>query len=311
MSDGSTFENLTEPTGRFARVGFIHRVDSVIVADRKEGGNEMALPAGVLLSRRDKSVMMMDELFNVYELKTGRRTFALQGVLRLAKEAGDQRLLAHVSTALSHEERLAQMESDWLKQKTVNEGVRTPAAALDVHVDRTLGGIGGSLDRVAADFSGQELGKLATQVRDRVLPGGAGAITSLAYEDELSQGRVALQRLKEVSPSDLARLGLVPYVARLEELLPQFEAALRETAQRTVTWDGLRAARSKGQQALLSTIAMIVGKFPLYTEQDVAERNRWLAPILEQNERVRQARASRRPPSDIDPKTGQDLPATD
>lgn len=255
--------------------------------------------------------MKMEELFNVYELQTGRRTFALQGVLRVAKEEDDQRLIAHVSTALEHEGRVAQMESDWLKQKTVNVGARSPASALDVQVDRALGGIGVSLDRMALDFAGDNLGKLAAEVRDRVLPGGAGAITSLAYENELSQARVALQRLKEVAPADLSRLGLSAYVTRLDELLPQFEAALQQTSQRTVTWDELREARAQGQRALLSTIAMIVGRHPLFSDQDVAQRNRWLAPILEQSERVRQARASRRPPSDVDPKTGEDLPPTD
>jgi hypothetical protein len=72
-----------------------------------------------------------------------------------------------------------------------------------------------------------------------------------------------------------------------------------------VDFGQVRAARAQGQAHLLEAVAMIIGKYPKSSAEDVAARVALLGPILQQNEAIRAYLKSRRSVQDVDPETGE------
>ncbi|HRI71292.1 MAG TPA: hypothetical protein PK156_43965, partial [Polyangium sp.] len=102
----------------------------------------------------------------------------------------------------------------------------------------------------------------------------------------------------------LRDLGLQRRIDRLEALESQYRAAIADPGDQVVFSD-VKAARSQGQSFMLQAIALILGQYPSDSENDIAQRTKLLAPIIRQNEAIREDLRARRPVSDINPDTGE------
>ena len=68
---------------------------------------------------------------------------------------------------------------------------------------------------------------------------------------------------------------------------------------------GRASARAQGQEHLLQAVSLILGRYYQSTPADVAARAELLAPILRQNEAIRQYLRMRRSVEDVNPDPGE------
>jgi hypothetical protein len=150
------------------------------------------------------------------------------------------------------------------------------------------------------------LAKSGAKLMLELYPSGVGAITSLSYVEELNEVERVLEALKsKVWKKTVSDLALSRHVTLLEELAASYKAKLNAPAEKVATFAEVRDARQKGQRLMLQAVAMIVGKHPFDTPEDVASRSALLTPILDQNEAIRQYLRSRRAVQDVNPETGE------
>lgn len=252
----------------------------------------------------------LESIFNLYVFTTGRRLFALQRVRALAKEQRFTELMKHCDAAIEHDLATRAMERRWAGEPAAS-GTNPAAQRIDVLVDRTLGAI---RDHVVAQTQGaapdDPIHEEVASFLKSIFPVSVHAITSLSYVDELAAVDDIVALLKgELAPA-AKEFGLGRLVNRLADLAVQYREALEAPPPSLIDWGRVRAARAEGQGRLLEAVAIILGKHHERTSEGTAARLALLAPILQQNEAIRQYLRSRRAIADVNPETGQDEPAT-
>ncbi|AKT36409.1 uncharacterized protein CMC5_005220 [Chondromyces crocatus] len=249
----------------------------------------------------------LSSLFSLYELSTGRRLFALAQVVKAADGLGLPPIATHARAALAHDTLTRTLDTRWAAraQPPPLDAVLKP---IDAKLDRTLSSLRDAA-RAQAEVATPADGlaaKVETFLRE-VFPIGVGAITSLVYVEELSQVDRILDKVRGPNAplADLVtEIGLTRHVERLAELAEQYRKAL-EVPKNDLTWGEVRAARARGQNLLLETVALIIAYTAGDTPERATARATLLAPILVQNEAVRQYLRARRRVEDVDPVTGE------
>lgn len=246
--------------------------------------------------------------FDLYQFPTGRRLFALRQV----KERAEQMSLATIAEladeAVQHDEQTMHMEAAWRRARSINEGKREAANVIDVALDRAVGGLHTHLQSLRHAFGdAHPRGKRAAQVLDTLFPEGAGAITTMTYENELAAVEVLLHQLNDDFAAEKQDLNLAPYMELITELKDRFALALKDEQTRDVTYSEIRHARMLGQEGLLRVVAKVLGEYCGPSEEHVTMRHTLLAPVMSQNRRLEERYASRRGSGDVDPQTGNEL----
>jgi len=246
----------------------------------------------------------LQTLLRFYAFSTGRRIFALREVKKLAVAAGQQALVLQCDAAIAHDRSTRALESKWSAGKDAT--LYSPETSqLDVLVDIALGALRDTIDAEARDSApGDTLGEAATNLQQEIFPNGVAAITTLPFVDELDE----LERIIEIvqSPkwsSVVQSLGLARRVARIVDLETKYRAAIAVDTK-TISFSQVKDARAQGQSLLLSVVAHILGLYPTDTSADLTSRQALLAPILRQNEAIRQALRQKHTVEDVDPDTG-------
>src|SRR5262245_48009199 len=81
----------------------------------------------------------LDSLINLYVFNTGRGTFAIRRVRRLAQQEGFTKLVKHCDATLVRYEAAREVERRWAGEPA--DGANPEAQRLDVLVDTTLGAL--------------------------------------------------------------------------------------------------------------------------------------------------------------------------
>jgi hypothetical protein len=104
--------------------------------------------------------------------------------------------------------------------------------------------------------------------------------------------------------ADLVKLlGLERRLTRLSALLPKYKTEIdASNAGATITYKDVVLAREAAHEAMCALIAVVAGRW--WRPEDAATRASLLGPILQQSEKVAEARRGRREVEDIDPETG-------
>ena len=248
-------------------------------------------------------------LLNLYVLSTGRRLWALAQVEKAALDADLNPLAAHCHQALADDQVTRDLEARWAGDKGASQ-FAPEARPVDTLVDIALGALRDAIDAEARDADpGDLLAADAGKLLQEAFPVGLAAITTLPYFEELSEVQRIIALLKSDAWADkVEHLGLQRRLTRLVELEKKYAEVIALPA-RTVTFDEVKAARQKGQNRLLQAVAMILGQYPSESETDVAGRRALLAPILKQNEAIRDYLRARRTVEDVNPETGEVVPA--
>lgn len=245
-------------------------------------------------------------LINLYTFSTGRRLFAFRQVRKLALELALAELAAHADAAIAHDFTTRALETKFAAAPLVtrNQG---KVQSMDVDVDKTLVAI---RDAAQAQANGagddDEIREMVAKLQAAIFPKGVLEIIQSTYVEELEavDGILATLKSKEMA-AIVAELGLGRLVKRLGKLAVEYRALQVAPSPETVPFGDVRAARARGQENLLQAVAMILGKYPSSSAEDLKARTALLAPILKQNEAIRLYLRSRRAIQDVNPETGE------
>ncbi len=245
---------------------------------------------------------------NFYKSTNGRRIFALRQSLAVARKFGDEEIVEVIERAIEINLDSREKENVWRRARQLGEYSRTRANEIDNELDRTIGALHTQLQNIRSVYHDQPRGEQAAEILATLFPEGAGPITTLSFEDELSTVQYILESLEGRWGRDLAALGIEPLVEQLDRLADQFEDALANYDRRPVGWDEVREADERGQEAMLQVVVKVLGTYPTRSDEDVEARSELLEPILEQNARIGELHRNDRTVTDVDPETGEETP---
>lgn len=253
----------------------------------------------------------LSSLFVFYQFSTGRRLFAMQELQKAAQIQGLPALAVFCTTAIDHDRTTRILEARWAGRKT-GAHYAPITKNIDGQIDTALTALHDGLDNEAKNSSPQDpLAARAEIARSLLFPKGVAAITSLNYVDELTEVERILHTAKSPEWAPVLRdLGLQRRLDRLETLESLYRTAIADAGDQ-IAFGEVKSARQRGQSLMLQAIAIILGHCPSDSESDIEKRSQLLAPILRQNEAIREDLRARRPVSDIDPDTGEpEIPPT-
>ena len=247
----------------------------------------------------------VDHHVNLTVLTGGRVLFSLGLVKAEPEAAANPILMVKIGAAEAEAEAVLELERRWQIVLVMSQS-RGDAGPLDNAIDQAVGSINNAgLDRQKQTDPKSADGEALASFMLRFYSAGAVAITSLAYEDELVAVKRLVAALRGPDANIVEILGIGFYVRRLEELLPQFEAALKKAKPEDLAFGKLRAARASLQIKMKRVLNRILADFDGEDQGEVL--GRLLAPIHQQEELVRRLRRANRPVTDVDRKTGDEL----
>jgi hypothetical protein len=249
-------------------------------------------------------------LLKLYAFTTGRRLFAMAQVKKAATDAGFKELADHTDVCIAYDSGVREIEARWDGRGPRRVQFGPEVRAVDLMVDGVLGAIH---DTLQGQIKGlplvDPLAASARKLLAEVFPKGLVAVTSKAFVEELAQVDRIVGVLQAPAWGPTVKdLGLSHHVTRLVDLAKQYRAVL-DVPPKKMTYDEVKEARAKGQQLMLQAVAMILGRHPSDSDADQAGRAALLTPVLRQNEAIRQALRAKRPVEDVDPGTGEPVPA--
>ena len=254
----------------------------------------------------------LSTLLPLYSFSTGRRLFAFRQLhaLILTPAYTFPTLETHLAAALAHDTQTRDLERRYATTPAPAPNGISEAKRVDILVDRTLSAI---RDAAVAQATGADPGDPIIATSEKfvrsIFPKGVNDMTSLAFIDELAAVESIVKAFQGELAPIVTELGLTRLAKRLTKLAGEYHAVLNAPDPEVVRFGEIRAARAQGQQHLLQAVAQILGKHWRDTPEDVSARAALMAPILKQNEAIRQSLRTQRPVEDIDPVTGEVLPA--
>ena len=254
------------------------------------------------------------DLITLRRLPTGRRRFALGRVRELASgdTAADTAIVALCDAALEHDAQTAELQARRARasrEQQLQPRGMNPTVRLDNLIDRTVSSIDGKIAQEVEAYEPQAPeAQPLRNLRAFLFPSGVAAITRSTFVEQLQLVKGVLARSAERQP-ELAEVGALRLLTRLQDLSVRFEGALKEEAD-PVTADQVRAATNKGNRLLRAVVVRVLAE--TLDEEDAAlmqRRATLLAPILEQNEQVGLSNRQSRRVTDVDPKSGAEVEA--
>jgi hypothetical protein len=250
-------------------------------------------------------------LVKLYNFPTGRRLHSLLEVARRAMALAATPIVEHANRAIAHDNQVREMEATFEAANRNRHG--SDAKSLDQQVDHAVTGIETHLVaqlRVYGESS--ERGKSVARVRRELLPGGAGAITKLPFVRQHQRVGALLAKANKPDSPLQAAVQSIPelpaMLAQLAVLNEQYGASLQDYDRDRPTREQIAEARAIGRDLFAEVMAVIVAHYAGQPDR-LAERDSLLEPILRQNEDIGVAHRRRRTVRDIDPGTGNEVPA--
>ena len=239
--------------------------------------------------------MDLEDWIDVAALSTGRRLFVLEQMRVAAQDmGGNDDVVARIDEAAAHDEQTRALENRWGGVRSGNFDA-VGVGPLDGRLDRAISAVrdGAELQRQGAAHD-EPIHATVDGFVKAAFPRGVFAITSLPHVDQMSETQELLGRLRGPLAGQVTELGLLRQVLRIEEILPQYRAALHGTGELTLAFAPVREARRRGQRYLLELVAMVLGRYNRADEP--AHRNareRLLAPLWKQTQAARALRGRR------------------
>lgn len=244
-------------------------------------------------------------MFKIVGLTPGRRVVALQALhARLVAEGLDD-LAASATDAIAHEMEAVALQREFRERDGGDSGALRNA---DRRVDRLAGSLYRDIAEIAAD-PGDPGTAIANELADKVWPGGAFAYVSLPYAEQYAALKDVVDTLEGPFAEAILALALEAKVAKLRDQLETFHTLLlqREAVADELPYSRVHDALVAGQTRLLEIVGRVVGHFPGGDATTSEKRAHLLAPIVAQDEAVREYYRRRRPVQDLDPATGAEV----
>jgi hypothetical protein len=268
---------------------------------------------------------VFSDLLSLRRLGPGRALFACSQVLGLlddweesdAPPTGDEvaavaKLRARVRVTRDRAEAALRLERERQTLLAAPESPKVPALRpTDALADRLLGSAHRSLKQTLRDFEPEHLRHVAARdLLGRLFPKGVKAVIHTSSVEQLALMQAILtDAATPALHAHLQTLGLSDLFDKLAEVTRDYALALQPLpAKPTISGAQVIDALREANGHLCRVVAVILGHLD---GDDQAERRRaLLAPILRQHDAAFSARQAQGADIDIDPTTGQDLPAT-
>ena len=198
---------------------------------------------------------------------------------------------------------------------------RGDAFGLDHRIDKVLGSI---FDRLKGNLEVLEPNDPAVASSELIIaqafPDGVKPITTLPFEEQLAHNTAIAERFEGDLKQDVIEADIGRFAKRLSSLNAAFRSELDKPETKEIDFGALEAAREQGNLNIRTLVAVILSEYRDKAGEaaengeaaEVGEADKvgeaLLKPILDQCERIRQARKGRRPIQDVDPDTGEELP---
>lgn len=245
--------------------------------------------------------------FNLYVFTPGRRLFANGQIRERAQGRGEEDIAGLCGEAIAVDTEAVNIARRWKGSRTVNEGARVEANEVDIRLDRTVSAIHSTLRTEASAFAGEPRGDAAETLMMKLYPDGVSPIIHASHENQLATVDDMVSAFRGEFAAQVETLGMGHFVDRTAALADEFRSALGKVATREVSFDQVREARDRGQEAMLRVFAVILGRFSSSSESDTAARAELLGPILKQNRRIGEYYSRRRRVPDVNANTGEEL----
>ncbi len=242
---------------------------------------------------------------NSYQLPPGRRLYALRATLKVAEEIGSQAVVAACHQAIAHD------DATWSLLERYNREKRSPAdpalAALDSRLDKTIGAIATTLRATADVGPTAESQEAAARILSAFFLSGATEYTALAFEEQVVAVDKLLKHLEAGGEhhTDAAAAGVSAWVTSARQIHANFADVLARQTRDVVTADQMRAANAQGMEGVAHVVATIISSH--WGADGTTARERLLAPLATQNERLAARYGGRRGLQDVNPETGDEL----
>lgn len=252
-------------------------------------------------------------IFNIYQQPAGGMIFATQSTRAVAVELGDTAIVESCDTCLQAARAYYDRDAQWQRTKNAPKARGDgEAIALDPLVDRAVSGLFNHAENLTRSLPpDHDLLVVAREFNRLAFPNGAEGITKLNHPEEAVAVNELLRRFdagNDLAPF-VAKLGLAALVEGLRVLGVKFDAAVRKSTPGETTWDQVKEASADAHERYVQLIALIIGKYNLQTPEHVKARTALMAPILKRDTEVAEALKHRRPVVDVDPATGDPIPA--
>jgi hypothetical protein len=252
----------------------------------------------------------LSALLNFYVFSVGRRLFAVGQVKKIALGKKLKAIANHADVCLAHDRETRALEASYAGQPEAS-AYSPEARQLDTYVDIALGALRDAIDsHIKVSLPGDPLADLAAKFLTALFPLGVAAVTTLNFVEEVEEVDRIAGVLKDKPYAEvIAGFGLGRYVDRITGLSGQYRAAVEAGAPAKVSFNRVKEANAKGQSLMMELVAMILGEYPLDSDEGKAVRLELLGPILTQDEAIRQSRRMKKPVEDVNPDTGEVEPA--
>jgi hypothetical protein len=250
--------------------------------------------------------MMVSQMFDLYVLPTGRRAFALRGVIDAAKDGGHKDLEKAARALLTREGQVAAMEAAWATAAVTNKAVESAELReLDADVDRLVTGVrttGEARLRALPRALRKARGPAIQAFLSKYYPNGAQAITNQSYPEEYEAVLAMVKSMRAHDAALVGALGLAPYLDDLEAVLPAYLAAIKASGKTAtaVAYKELLASRAEAHEAYCLLVAKV-----LVGVEATAARDALLEPVVAQQEAMRAYYSRRAVVQDVDGETGE------
>lgn len=244
-----------------------------------------------------------------YVLPPGRGIHALERVVADATALGLERIAARATAAIAAYGQVRDMQ---IRLHLSRPGAYGPdAVELDNWLDRSLTSVDGYLESQIALFPPDHARAVAASaMRPALFPEGVQTITRQSFV----QQRVDVDRMvaafesEELAPARAELPDLTPMMGQVAELNRRYGESIDAYDRERPSRETLRVAQDGAHTLLLETIVLILAQYIDSAPEARDAVAALLEPIERQNEAVRATRRRRRPPTDIDPDTGVELP---
>jgi hypothetical protein len=244
----------------------------------------------------------LNAFIKLHRFSTGRRIVAMRKVDAVARQRGDGDIEAHLQRGLAHDQVTRRYDLQWAGRP---RGV-VPIRPIDIVADNILTALRDAvvnLKRVAPP--GDPLLQVAAAFLERIYPGGLTTVTQAQAPEQLAAMETIVELLQGELAADVEQLAVGIYARHLFAVVPRYREAVEGSKER-LRYKDVEAQRKRGQEYLEETVAMILGTYHRHDDAEHARaRAELLAPIVEQNEAIRQYLRRRRRVVDIDPDTGE------
>ncbi|MBA2662857.1 MAG: hypothetical protein H0U74_11210 [Bradymonadaceae bacterium] len=248
--------------------------------------------------------------FKSYSMSVGRRILVLTAIEQIAQKHLDTMIAQKAARAIAQERETWSLVQAWNKNKGKRDGTRPDMVLLDGEADRSMSANFRTASNLVASLPPTNpLNKMGREFIAEYYPEGAGAVTSVRYEDQLTTMEQFLAAWNSATWRErVDKMGMRPFIDQLEALVPRYRATLMAPVRRSVTFDQVRAAELSGEDRLASIVGLVLGYYGEDTRADRDRRVEYLATYDDQQARVGAYYRRRRPAPDVDPDTGIELP---